>query len=84
MSSTQLNNPEELENDLEKSGDFSFLDQTLRPNKFDEYIGQETIKQNLKILLQVTPFPAGQREERRGYRAGDHPLARPGTARRRR
>ena len=29
----------------------SFLDQTLRPDRFDEYIGQENIKQNLKILL---------------------------------
>jgi len=28
-----------------------FLDQTLRPNTWDEYIGQENIKTNLKILL---------------------------------
>jgi len=28
-----------------------FLDQTLRPNVWDEYIGQENIKTNLKILL---------------------------------
>ena len=28
-----------------------FLDQTLRPSEWDEYIGQENIKQNLKILL---------------------------------
>lgn len=34
-------------------GDFSFLDQTLRPSRFDEYIGQETIKKNLRILLQA-------------------------------
>jgi len=27
------------------------LDQTLRPSRFDEYIGQETIKNNLNILL---------------------------------
>lgn len=53
MSSTPLNNPEELENDPENAGDFSFLDQTLRPSRFDEYIGQETIKSNLKILLQA-------------------------------
>lgn len=33
--------------------DFSFLDQALRPNRFDDYIGQETIKKNLKILLQA-------------------------------
>jgi holliday junction DNA helicase RuvB len=31
--------------------DFEFLDQTLRPSKWDEYIGQENIKKNLKILL---------------------------------
>lgn len=37
----------------EQGGDFSFLDQTLRPSRFDEYIGQETIKNNLKILLQA-------------------------------
>ena len=35
---------------LEKSGD-KVLDQKLRPNNFDEYIGQEQIKNNLKILL---------------------------------
>ncbi len=29
------------------------LDQTLRPASFSEYIGQETIKENLKILLQA-------------------------------
>ncbi len=29
----------------------AFLDLTLRPNTFDEYIGQESIKENLKILL---------------------------------
>jgi Holliday junction DNA helicase RuvB len=31
--------------------DFEFLDQTLRPSKWDEYIGQENIKRNLQILL---------------------------------
>ena len=29
------------------------LDHTHRPDNFDEYIGQETIKENLKILLQA-------------------------------
>jgi Holliday junction DNA helicase RuvB len=29
----------------------TFLDQTLRPASFDEYIGQETIKNNLRILI---------------------------------
>jgi Holliday junction DNA helicase RuvB len=31
----------------------SFLDQTLRPSHWDEYIGQKHIKDNLKILLQA-------------------------------
>jgi holliday junction DNA helicase RuvB len=30
-----------------------FLDNTLRPNTFDEYIGQSHIKQNLKVLLEA-------------------------------
>jgi holliday junction DNA helicase RuvB len=29
----------------------AFLDQTLRPSSWDEYIGQETIKNNLNILI---------------------------------
>ncbi|ETB64100.1 TPA: Holliday junction branch migration DNA helicase RuvB [Candidatus Nomurabacteria bacterium] len=33
--------------------DEGFLDQTLRPSNWDEYIGQDNIKQNLKILLQA-------------------------------
>lgn len=35
-----------MENDI-------FLDNQLRPQKWDEYIGQEKIKQNLKILIQA-------------------------------
>jgi len=35
----------------EENKDFEFLDQTLRPSKWDEYIGQENIKKNLHILL---------------------------------
>lgn len=53
MSSPQEYSPEEFNSTLGNKGDFSFLDQTLRPNRFDDYIGQETIKQNLKILLQA-------------------------------
>ena len=30
-----------------------FLDQTLRPSSWSDYIGQETIKENLKILLRA-------------------------------
>lgn len=36
----------------EKIGD-SFLDQTLRPTRWDEYIGQKHIKDNVKILLRA-------------------------------
>lgn len=35
----------------QKMGDAGFLDQTLRPNSWDEYIGQKNIKDNLQILL---------------------------------
>lgn len=35
----------------ENSVEPGVLDQTLRPSRFDEYVGQETIKENLKILL---------------------------------
>ena len=31
--------------------DVDFLDQTLRPDRWEEYIGQENIKKNLQILL---------------------------------
>lgn len=42
-----MSTPLELKNDTR-------LDQTLRPNTFEEYIGQNTIKSNLKILLQAS------------------------------
>lgn len=35
----------------EANKDFDFLDQTLRPSVWAEYIGQENIKKNLRILL---------------------------------
>jgi Holliday junction DNA helicase RuvB len=35
------------------NGDIAFLDLTLRPNTWDEYIGQTNIKENVKILLQA-------------------------------
>ena len=34
-----------------KDNDEKFLDQTLRPSVWDEYIGQKNIKDNLNILL---------------------------------
>jgi len=40
---------------VEKAGnnDDSFLDQTLRPTHWDEYVGQKHIKDNVKILLRA-------------------------------
>jgi holliday junction DNA helicase RuvB len=32
----------------------SFLDKTLRPHSWDEYVGQERVKENLRILLQAS------------------------------
>ncbi|MDQ5952922.1 MAG: Holliday junction ATP-dependent helicase RuvB, partial [Patescibacteria group bacterium] len=47
MSSDNPKNEEaEIKND-------NFLDNTLRPRTWNEYIGQEKIKQNLKILIQA-------------------------------
>lgn len=54
MSSKMNNLNSNLENNEEisrKSPDFQFLDHTLRPSKWDDYIGQKNIKENLKILL---------------------------------
>ncbi len=36
-----------------KNNDTKFLDQTLRPNTWDEYIGQKNIKKNLQVLLKA-------------------------------
>ena len=47
--------PKDTKNDPDKKSsettDYTFLDQTLRPHKWDEYIGQANLKENLKILL---------------------------------
>lgn len=54
MSSKNDNKTTDSENSQEispKITDTKFLDQTLRPNSWDEYIGQKNIKENLKILL---------------------------------
>lgn len=44
-------NPNKSTSDRGETGDFDFLDQTLRPSRWNEYIGQENIKKNLQILL---------------------------------
>ena len=45
-SDSEGKNEKNIENDL-------FLDNQLRPNTWDEYIGQENIKKNIKILIQA-------------------------------
>ena len=42
-----------MSSDLNPEKKALFLDQTLRPNKWDDYVGQTKIKENLKILLQA-------------------------------
>jgi Holliday junction resolvasome RuvABC ATP-dependent DNA helicase subunit len=44
----------------EKSDD-SFLDQALRPTRWNEYIGQKHIKDNVKILLDIILWPTRPR-----------------------
>ncbi|MBU4000194.1 AAA family ATPase, partial [Patescibacteria group bacterium] len=46
------NEPERIISAKETNGDKQ-LDMTLRPKKLDEYVGQEKIKDNLKIFLQA-------------------------------
>ncbi len=45
--------PENNKDSSPLNNDVTFLDQTLRPNTWEEYIGQKNIKENLKILLQA-------------------------------
>jgi len=40
-------------NKSSEKSDFEILDQTLRPSRWEEYIGQDTIKRNLQILLEA-------------------------------
>ena len=56
MSSPKNNN---LNNQKSAASLDKALDQTLRPQKWDEYIGQEMIKKNLRILIQA----ASERKE---------------------
>ncbi len=44
-------NEEQRDETPEETGDFNFLDQTLRPSLWDDYVGQTGIKNNLRILL---------------------------------
>ena len=51
MSRTPEQTPREAADAPQKDKDAGFLDQTLRPHRWDEYIGQKNIKENLRILL---------------------------------
>ena len=53
MSSTYPSTNENRANDRTNQIPDSFLDQTLRPTRWDEYIGQKHIKDNVKILLRA-------------------------------
>ncbi len=55
MSRKNANSNEKTENNQEtgRISDVTFLDQALRPHTWEEYIGQDKIKNNLKILLKA-------------------------------
>lgn len=53
MSSTKQKDLDITEVEKTSTTDDSFLDQTLRPTHWDEYIGQQHIKDNVKILLKA-------------------------------
>jgi Holliday junction DNA helicase RuvB len=55
MSSTHNHSTKSSDNTAQNKGvnepDVLFLDQTLRPSSWNEYIGQKNIKENLRVLL---------------------------------
>jgi len=55
MSSTPVTSLDNKEKNGSNKGSFTsdelFLDTTLRPSQWDEYVGQKTIKENLRVLL---------------------------------
>lgn len=53
MSSKTAKGVDESNTEKTVNSDESFLDQTLRPTHWDEYIGQKHIKDNVKILLRA-------------------------------
>lgn len=53
MSSKTPKTPNKSTPEKITNNDDSFLDQTLRPTRWDEYIGQKHIKDNVKILLRA-------------------------------
>jgi Holliday junction DNA helicase RuvB len=53
MSSKNIKTPDKSIVEKITNSDDSFLDQTLRPTRWDEYVGQKHIKDNVKILLRA-------------------------------
>jgi len=53
MSSDNIKKTKQPENTKTTNLDDSFLDQALRPTRWDEYVGQKHIKDNVKILLRA-------------------------------
>ncbi|MEI7765231.1 MAG: Holliday junction branch migration DNA helicase RuvB [bacterium] len=53
MSSKNTPKNKEVKIDKNENLDDSHLDQTLRPTRWDEYVGQKHIKDNVKILLKA-------------------------------
>jgi Holliday junction DNA helicase RuvB len=53
MSSKNTKTPIKSTSEKTTNNEDSFLDQTLRPTRWDEYIGQKHIKDNVKILLRA-------------------------------
>ncbi|OGI85830.1 Holliday junction DNA helicase RuvB [Candidatus Nomurabacteria bacterium RIFCSPLOWO2_01_FULL_39_17] len=53
MSSKKVKNSDKSTAEKTTNNGDSFLDQTLRPTKWEEYIGQKHIKDNVKILLRA-------------------------------
>ncbi len=54
MSSEVKNDTANSKNVSEVSSDALYLDATLRPTHFDDYVGQEMIKKNLFVLLEAS------------------------------
>ena len=53
MSSKNIKKTKKSNENKADTLDDSFLDQTLRPTRWDEYVGQKHIKDNVKILLRA-------------------------------
>ena len=51
MSSDSIGTPEAGSDSPEAPAESSYLDQTLRPASWDEYVGQDSVKNNLHILI---------------------------------